>query len=203
MDGTLVNSGTIISNTINHVRVNVGLKPMDSKYLLENINNPHINPAEFFYETSTFTPKHSKLFEEYYDAHCIKSVELYDGIEQLLKKLTDENYTLSIATNASNEFAMKTTAHLGISKYFNYVVGYDDVDEPKPQPDMILKTMDDLGFECIDTILVGDSHKDLLSAQQSKIDCHLVNWGFSNHKDEACHTVDELYSAIKMRFKVS
>jgi len=81
MDGTLINSGAIISNTINYVRINTGLKPMDSKILLENINNPNINPAKFFYNTDIFTPKHSKLFEEYYDANCLKLVELYDGID--------------------------------------------------------------------------------------------------------------------------
>jgi phosphoglycolate phosphatase len=51
MDGTLINSSTIISDTINYVRTNIGLSQMDQKTLLENINNPHINPAEFFYET--------------------------------------------------------------------------------------------------------------------------------------------------------
>lgn len=48
MDGTLINSSTIISDTINYVRTNIGLSQMDQKTLLENINNPHINPAEFF-----------------------------------------------------------------------------------------------------------------------------------------------------------
>ena len=57
MDGTLINSSTIISDTINYVRTNIGLSQMDQKTLLENINNPHINPAEFFYETSSFTPR--------------------------------------------------------------------------------------------------------------------------------------------------
>jgi phosphoglycolate phosphatase len=203
MDGTLINSGTIISNTINHVRINSGLEAMPKDILLENINNPHINPAEFFYETKEFTPRYSKLFEEYYDAHCIKLVELYDGIEELLSKLKDDKYTLSIATNASNEFAVKTTKYLDIYNYFDYIVGYDDVINPKPDADMIDKTMFDLGFEESNCLLVGDSHKDLYAAQNANIDAILVNWGFSDHSDDGCNTTLELYEEIKRKTIVS
>jgi phosphoglycolate phosphatase len=201
MDGTLMNSGTIISNTINHVRLNIGLEPMDNKILLENINNPDINPAEFFYETSKFTPRHTELFEDYYDAHCIESVELYDGVIELLEKLSDDNYTISIATNASSDFARKTTKHLGIYHHFDYIIGYDDVKKPKPQPDMILKTMENLYFDSENTILIGDSHKDLISAQKSNIECLLVNWGFTDHGTNAYNSTKDLYQAIVSQLK--
>ena len=200
MDGTLVNSGTIISNTINHVRVNVGLEPMPKNILLENINNPHINPSEFFYETKEFTNKHSNLFEAYYDKHYLESIELYDSISLLLEKLKSENYILSIATNASSEFAIKITQHLDIFKYFDYIIGYDNVKEPKPAPDMINKTMLKLGFESSKSILVGDSQKDLLSAKSANIDSILVNWGFSNHQTDVCNNTDELYNKINLIF---
>ncbi len=197
MDGTLINSGAIISNTINHVRINCGLEPMPQELLLTNINNPHIDPAQFFYETNEFTPKHSQLFEEYYDKHCINSIELYDGIEELLKELEKLNYTMSIATNASNEFARKAIGHLGISKYFSFVVGYDDVKKPKPDPQMLNITMDSLKFSNRKSMLIGDSHKDLLAAQKANIDCHLVNWGFTDHGDDGyANTIDLLNTIV-------
>jgi phosphoglycolate phosphatase len=197
MDGTLINSGAIISNTINYVRINTGLKPMDSKILLENINNPNINPAKFFYNTDIFTPKHSKLFEEYYDANCLKLVELYDGIDVLLEQLTKDGYLLAIATNASNEFAVKTTKYLNIHKYFKYIIGYDDVKEPKPKPDMILKTLDYFNIKSNDTIVVGDSKKDCLSAKNANVKCMLVNWGFTKYENCIVYNnTSELYQAI-------
>ena len=196
MDGTLINSSTIISDTINYVRTNIGLSQMDQKILLENINNPHINPAEFFYETSSFTPRHSQLFEEYYDANCINSIYLYEGIKELLEKLSKDNFTMSIATNASNEFARKAISHLEIDHHFSYVLGYDDVIEAKPEPEMILKTLDDLNFADTNSVLVGDSHKDLFAAQSANIKCHLVNWGFSDHKDQGFDNTIDLYNSI-------
>ncbi len=49
MDGTLINSGNVITNTINFVRSNLGLEPIEKHIMLEQINNPDINSSEFFY----------------------------------------------------------------------------------------------------------------------------------------------------------
>ena len=62
MDGTLIDSGNVISNTINFVRTNLGLPLMPKEDLLKNINNPDINSAKFFYGTQAFTPEQTKLF---------------------------------------------------------------------------------------------------------------------------------------------
>jgi phosphoglycolate phosphatase len=196
MDGTLINSGTIISDTINHVRINMGLSKMDSKLLLDNINNPYVNPAEFFYETKEFTPRHSSLFEEYYAANCMDSIYIYDGIKELLEKLSDAKYKMSIATNASNKFARDAIKYLEIEHHFSYIIGYDDVKEAKPEPEMLLKTLDDLDICHTNSILVGDSKKDLFSAQKANIKCHLVNWGFSDHKDQGFDNTIDLYNTI-------
>ena len=66
MDGTLIDSGYAITNTINYVRVNLGFEKLEKNYILEKVNDPTINSAEFFYGTKEFTPLQVKLFEEYY-----------------------------------------------------------------------------------------------------------------------------------------
>ncbi len=194
MDGTLINSGNIIANTINHVRINSGLEPMEKSYLLENINNPNINSAEFFYGTSYFSDEHTKLFEDYYEEHCVSDIILYDGIIELLEALKDK-CDLTIATNASTIFAIQMTKHLNIYNYFIDIIGADKVEKAKPDPKMLNILIDKHNFDTNHTILVGDSHKDVLSATNANIDSILVNWGFSTHKD-ALHTVPELQEKL-------
>ncbi len=48
MDGTLIDSGTSITNTVNHVRENLGFEKMEKNYILEKVNDPNINASEFF-----------------------------------------------------------------------------------------------------------------------------------------------------------
>jgi len=195
MDGTLINSGNIIANTINHVRTHTGLKPMEKEVLLENINNPHINSAKFFYGTNNFTTKHTKLFETYYEKHCISDIVLYDGIKELLENIKDK-FILTIATNASNTFAIQMTKYLKIYNYFDDIVGANDVKNAKPYPDMLNLLIKKHNFKLQNTILVGDSPKDLMAASNAHIDSILVNWGFTNHKKDALETVDELKNKL-------
>jgi len=181
MDGTLINSGDVISNTINYVRTNLGLETMPKDELLSNINNPEINSSDFFYGTSAFTDEQTKLFGEYYDKNCISDISLYDGIIELLEEL-NQNFTLSIATNASSEFARKMIKFLNIDHYFDFIIGANEVSTPKPHPEMLLNTLEKLNFKVEESILIGDSNKDKNAAVACDMDYLLVNWGFTQHE---------------------
>ena len=196
MDGTLIDSGDVISNTINYVRTNLGLELMPKDVLLRNINNPNINSSEFFYGTKAFSDEQTKLFGEYYHENCIKDISLYSGIYELLETIT-EHFTLSIATNASVEFAQKMIEHLKIDHYFDYIIGSNTVSMPKPSPEMLLKTTQSLNIEIKNAILIGDSDKDKNAALACEMDYLLVNWGFTKHQyHDVILEADELKKKI-------
>jgi len=196
MDGTLINSGIAISNTINFVRENIGLPIMDSDILLSQINNPDINAAEYFYGTKEFTDEQTKLFCEYYDKNCVKEIALYDGIKDMLDELS-KDYRLTIATNASIEFATKMVKYLNIDHYFEMIIGANCVEKPKPSPDMIIETIDKMNVEQEKAILIGDSLKDKEAAIRAKIDYILVDWGFTTYKEaEAVSNPQEIKNKI-------
>jgi len=182
MDGTLIDSGDVITNTINFVRTNIGLEKLDKTEMLLTLNNPDVNASEFFYGTSAFTDEQTVLFTEYYDKNCINDIILYDGIKPMLESLS-EHFTLTVATNASVDFANKMCEHLDIDKYFDMVVGASCVENPKPHPDMLLKILNHLNISKDKAILIGDSLKDKKAANSAQMDSILVNWGFSNHCD--------------------
>ncbi|MCK5293025.1 MAG: HAD family hydrolase [Arcobacteraceae bacterium] len=197
MDGTLIDSGDVITNTINFVRENLGMGKIDKNTMLTQLNNPDINSSEFFYGTSEFTDKQTKLFTEYYDENCVKDIVLYEGIKELLEVLSQE-YILSIATNASSPFAIKMLKVLDIEHHFSLIVGADMVDKPKPHSDMLLHTLDKFNILKEDAILIGDSHKDSRSAINADMNFILVNWGFSSHADGAVSNTIDLKEKIKI-----
>ena len=200
MDGTLIDSGSIIANTINHVRVNSELSKMDDKILLENINNPDINSAKFFYEVDAFTPKHTQLFESYYEEHHLKDIILYDGIKELLENISQKSNapTLTIATNASTSFAISMTKHLDIYRYFDYIIGADKVANHKPSPDMVNTVIDRYEFDKKEIVLIGDSYKDKMASDEAGIETILVNWGFTKFDDkhQVIKSVEELSNIL-------
>ena len=192
MDGTLVDTGFVIANTINYVRSNIGLQPLDKHLILEKLNDPHTHSPRFFYECEEYTSIQIKLFEEYYTQNCTNSIALYEGIESLLQKLHG-NYQLSIATNAHQKFAKQILDHLNIEKYFQHIVGADMVQIPKPHPQMIHYTMQKYNVQNHNCIVVGDSLKDSMAASNAGVKSITVNWGFTNHNhDNVIHHVSHL-----------
>lgn len=200
MDGTLIDSSNAISNTINYVRENLGFERLEKAYMLEKVNDPSINSAEFFYGTKEFTDEQTVLFEEYYNKNCLKDLELYDGIAKLIDDLKND-FTLAVATNANSDYARKMLDHVGLEKYFSSVLGYNSVKNPKPHPEMVNKILDTHSVKSIDAQLIGDSHKDIMAATKAGVDSVLVNWGFSNHEEDAIETIEQLEQKIYEKFR--
>ncbi|MGM0532947.1 MAG: HAD family hydrolase [Campylobacterota bacterium] len=193
MDGTVVNSGPMIAKTINAVRHDLGLYPLDEKPTLEVLNDPDINSARYFYGTESFTDRQIALFEHYYDRYCLHELTLYAGMADLLAKHS-RDFTLTIATNAHTRFANKILSHLQVAAHFDFVIGADMVQTPKPHPQMLHDTMERFGLPKDKTLLIGDSHKDRRAAQAAGIAHALVGWGFSDHTDTAALITD--YNAL-------
>ena len=199
MDGTLIDSGFAITNTINYVRENLGFEKLEKRFILEKINDPSINASEFFYGTKEFTPQQTKLFEEYYNQHCLSDLVVYDGIAKLIDDLKND-FTLAVATNANSAYAHKMLNHVGLGYHFKTILGYDSVSKPKPHPEMVNKILNIHNISNTNAQLIGDSHKDIIAATKAGVDSVLVNWGFSNHEKDAIETVLELEAKIKAKF---
>lgn len=202
MDGTLIDSGNTITDTINFVRNALGLPPIAKEEMLHALNDPTIHSSQFFYGTDHFTQEQSELFHSFYEEHCVSDIRLYDGILAILEDFHCDTI-LGVATNANSHFANKMLRHLGIAHYFSIVVGADMVERPKPHGEMITYAAKKVGATPRSTLLVGDSLKDLQAAKNSNADGILVNWGFTKHTVdlEVIDTPQALHQELKKRIQ--
>jgi len=168
---------------------------MEKELVLTQVNNPNLNPAEFFYEVEAFTSEHETWFSEYYTNNHEKELELYDGVVALLDELKGHGYELAISTNAYRGSTLESLGHLNILDYFSSIACYDDVGRGKPAPDMLEKNLEDLMLEPHHAIFIGDSERDLLAANHLEMDYIMINWGFSDYED-AIHSITDLKTKI-------
>jgi len=195
MDGTLVNSSITIANAINHVRKNLGFEPMEQAHILRLVNDHSINAAQTFYHTKAFEADHERWFSEYYSKNHANELELYEGIEPLLRALKEKGHTLAVATNAYRISTMESLTHLGIHDFFDGIVCYDDVPQGKPHPDMLHKLLGELKYESHEALFIGDGPRDALASQRADIDYIMVDWGFTEHTD-AVQSVGDLHRML-------
>jgi len=195
MDGTLVDSSITIVNAINHVRAKLNLEALDSKLILEKVNDPELDPAQYFYEVPTFTPQHEEWFSNYYTQNHEKELVLYQHIDKLLANLKEKGFKMAIATNSYRNSTIESLSHLKILDYFESLACYDDVGRGKPAPDMLEKNLKDLKATSEEALFIGDSERDMLAAKSANIDYIMINWGFSDYKN-AIHKVADLEKSI-------
>ncbi len=170
MDGTLTESSTLLANSINYVRSKLNLERLSKDIIIEQINNPDCNMAEFFYNLNEIEPIHEEWFSYYYSNNHDKEQELFNGVVDMLKRLKQKDIKLAIATNAYKESAIETLTYLKIIDYFDEIVGFNDVKEGKPSPLMLNKIVSTLNKKPSDVIFIGDSSRDKLAAKSANIE---------------------------------
>jgi phosphoglycolate phosphatase len=85
---------------------------------------------------------------------------------------------------ATTKFAIHTNAivaKFGWEKYFTVLASGDDVSRVKPAPDLLLWTMEKLGAEPGETVMIGDTENDILAAQAAGIKVIAVKSPFGHN----------------------
>ena len=186
MDGTLIDSKKDITISVNHVRnVHYSLEPLSEDFIVEAINKEVRNLPELFYGTQEYHKKDMLVFEAHYEEQCVKSPYLYSGIQEILDALKKANVKLSVATNAPTKFAKRMLSSLSVEHYFDVIIGADAVSHSKPSPEMLYRILEHYEYDKTKdkAMMIGDNSKDILSAQNAKIDSLFATWGFSSETD--------------------
>lgn len=184
MDGTLIDSATDITLSINYVRKNhYDLGELSEVFVVNAINASERNLASLFYETEHYDEDAKALFEEHYHTQCIQNVRAYNGIAEILSILHSQGCILGVATNAPSIFAKRMLSHLQLSDYFTHIIGADNVKHPKPDPQMLQLHLEHHGFVATRdrAWMVGDNSKDMEAARNANISSIFAAWGFSEH----------------------
>ena len=183
MDGTLIDSQNDITASINYVRkVQHGLEGLESSFVVEAINRDQRNLAKLFYNTQEYQERDRIAFEAHYHKQCTESAVVYDGVIVLVESLHERGVKMGVATNAPTPFARRMLEHVGLAPYFECIVGADLVALPKPDPEMLLVTLEAVGFDAkVDkAFMVGDNAKDMEAGFRAGAISVFATWGFSS-----------------------
>jgi pyrophosphatase PpaX len=99
----------------------------------------------------------------------IPSVELYECAADVLTIL-HKNKKLGLVTTSLHSDIDPLLKNYGLQHLFDVVVCGDDVTQQKPNAEPIIAAMKSIGAVESATIMVGDSDKDILAAQNAGVD---------------------------------
>ncbi len=180
LDGTLVDSSLVLVNSINYVREKLHLKPLDARYIMNGITNPHINMADYFYSLESIDAIHEEWFKEYYSANHTMQLRLYNGVREMLESFSRQKITMAIATNGYRNSTYEALEYLDIRRYFSDIVCFEDVENGKPAPDMLHLLLEKWALSSEKALFIGDSDRDKFAAKSANIEFFQVDFGQNN-----------------------
>ncbi len=97
--------------------------------------------------------------------------KLPSGLLDLLKNIKEKGYKIGIATMNERKYSLEILHILGIEKYFDAIITFEDVKKIKPHPEAYLKAAGMLGVNPENCIVIEDSVYGIQSAKSAGMMC--------------------------------
>ncbi len=104
-----------------------------------------------------------------------RKIRLVPGMEYLI---SHKNYKKAILTSKKREIALRDLSYLGIERYFDIIVGANDLQKRKPDPEGIHRIMQSLNHRDKKSVfMIGDTELDIIAAKRAGVKSIGVTWG--------------------------
>jgi phosphoglycolate phosphatase len=191
LDGTLIDSAQDLCNSVNETLRHFDRAPLPDPTIAGFVGNgapmlvrrslavgENIAPEQVDIELQT---RAYAFFLDYYRAHKLDFTYAYNGVLESLAALRDLHLadaeypqrtlprTLAVLTNKPVRPARGICEGLGLDAYFSHIYGGDSFPLKKPDPTGILSLMEETGALPEQTVMIGDSQVDVLTARNAGV----------------------------------
>ena len=187
LDGTLLNTRDGIVKSIQKTIASSGII-IDDLCLLEK----HIGPPmrDTLIECYGFDERTAILKVEEYRKHYkelgIPGTKPYDGVEEGLKALKMQGYSLCVATSKPEHIAKEFLDYFQLSKYFEHICGsIEDGSKVRDTKGKVIRyALETMHLkDSDDVIMIGDRSHDVEGSLENGIECIGVLYGFGSKKE--------------------
>lgn len=119
----------------------------------------------------------TEVYRRIFDGIAVPRTTLYEGVPETLEALRGCGMRLGIATSRSGRTLRMLLDVLGIRDFFSELAATDEVEHPKPAPDLALLLMERLGARPEETVVIGDTVYDLQMGRAAGCRTVGVTWG--------------------------
>jgi len=200
LDGTLTDPKNGITGGIQHALSKLGIGENDPERLLPYIGPPLARSFQDFHGLNDEqVEKAVRFYRERFAAVGLYENEVYEGIGDLLRSLTEHGYTLTLATSKLEQFAVKILEHFHLAEYFSFVAGSTMDGLRSEKGDVIRHALQANRYIPSQTLMIGDTKYDIEGALENGIDSVAVGYGYGDWQETlqtgptyVCGTVGEL-----------
>lgn len=120
-------------------------------------------------------------FRSHYAIHKADCTKPYTGIEKVLDDLKKQGAILTVLSNKDDD-AVGVLCEKYFPNVFDFTAGNRADRKRKPDPESVHSIINKYGLTTRDTVYIGDSEVDVLTAKNAQVDCVAVSWGFRDRE---------------------
>jgi pyrophosphatase PpaX len=175
LDGTVVDSGGIILASMRHATREVLGRDFGDAELMQAVGGPGLEA-----QMEVFAPERVDDLVRVYRAHnepLHDELEACVGMEDVLLRLHEQGHRLGVVTAKRRSTVELAFARVPIAHLFETVVGGDETQKHKPDPEPLLLAAERMNARPDETAYVGDSPFDIRAARAAGMHAIAVTWG--------------------------
>lgn len=176
LDGTVIDSVALIRESHRYAVREVLGRDFPDATLVQNVGRPLIDQMLAF--SSEHADELLRVYREWNRAHTAELLGAYEGVDELLSRLTAAGRTLGVVTSKSGPTVDLAFDVLPLRHHFAVVIAAEDTERHKPDPAPLLAALARVGGDATRACYVGDAPFDLQAARAAGVAAIGVTWGF-------------------------
>lgn len=181
LDGTLIDSAQDLCNSVNATLDKFGRPPLSDEIIAGYIGNGALMLVRRAFATDDGREPSEELltdaykfFLDFYRAHKLDYTYAYEGVLEALDALDKVHAqvgtpgrAMAVLTNKPVRPAQAICEALGLAPYFLQIYGGNSFSTKKPDPEGLLSLMQQANAKPEETVMIGDSGVDVLTARNA------------------------------------
>jgi len=204
LDGTLVDTAQDITHSLNFALKPHGLNSLKVEDTIKMVGEGVSRLVEKVLPIEKLHLKGDVMnrFLEYYSEHLIDNSKEYPHIKEILENLI--GFKKAVISNKREDLSKRLLEELGLSEYFDLIIGSDTAGEKKPSPVPVLYAMTRLGSNPEESIIVGDSNYDIEAGKKAGVKTVAVTYGYRPKESltEADYMIDDIRELMPLLHKL-
>jgi phosphoglycolate phosphatase len=194
LDGTLVDTIQDISDALNYALRPYGVKRLTVVDTMEMVGEGVSRLVEKAIPIEKLHLKNDVMsrFIEYYSEHLADNSKVYPYVRNTLENL--KGFTKAVISNKREAPSKRLLEELGLSEYFDLIIGSDTAGKRKPSPEPVLYAVTRLGSNPEESIIVGDSNYDIEAGEKAGVKTVAVTYGYRPRESllKADYIIDDI-----------
>ena len=185
LDGTLAYTLQDLADAFNYALEKNGFSPYpteDYRWMVGSGATNLLKKASKTDEENSITALKSDFYH-YYALHYTDTLEPYEGMAEMLKRLQNRGIKMGVLSNKSDCFVSGILHYLYPEIHFSAMWGKKENFPVKPDPKSFEALMREMGADKQQSVYVGDSHVDVQTAKNGGVNFLGCAWGFRGKEE--------------------